>query len=175
MKSLEDAKNGLLRYWKLRPNGGTRTELINLATIEGFVEPLLNEWLDVFLQGFVDTGHIDTPDYDALTARLREVGYDRASRAVDGMFKYLTGTGAALWKIRNENRAQELQQALAVTQNELVALDAATTQVTNKLTGDAKTAALVAINEAQIKRNVVIARYQAQIDALLGISNEPDE
>lgn len=124
MKTLEDARDGLVRYWTLRPSGGTRAELLQLAVQQGFEEPLLAVWLDIFLQGFVAGGRIDTADYDGnLAPFVAEVGLERAKVAVAEVFEYLTRPGRPLEAIRLQNLVAQLGVAIADTDAKLVLVD----------------------------------------------------
>jgi hypothetical protein len=111
-KTLEDAFNGLLTYWNVRPSGGTRAELLQMAVANGFVEPLLNEWLDSFLMGFVSMGFIARPEYNLLAAKVEAAGLAAARVAATAVFEYLSGTGRPLHLIRNQNLAVTLQEQI---------------------------------------------------------------
>lgn len=169
-KTLEDARDGLLRYWKIRPDGGTRTELLQMAAAQGFEEPLLNEWLDVFLQGFVDIGRIDTPYYPALAALVATSPPEKIERAVDAMFTYLTRPGRPLFQIRLQNAAAQLQadvDALKVEVNRIAAAEVAVPSATN-LSQPNKAVCLAALAEAKVSRKRLIASKEAAIRDLLG-------
>lgn len=113
MKTLEDAFHGLLNYLAARPNGGSRAELIALAALNGFEEPLLNQWLDVFLAGFVDSGRIVAPDYDAnFVPLVVTLGPTKTVVAVTQVFEFLNRDGRRLDEVRRQDKIAELTELI---------------------------------------------------------------
>lgn len=97
MKTLDDAKNGLLQYLQANPDGGSRADLIAEATQAGFTEPLLNEWLDIVLVGLEEQGYIDGPDYDLhLVAKVAAVSSAKVKIALERTIEYMAREGALL-------------------------------------------------------------------------------
>ena len=131
--TLEDALQGLKNYWNLRPNGGTRTELIALARLKGFEEPLLNTWLDVFLTGFRDQGRIPTTTYRDLAAFVESVGPTIASRAAESVFVYLIRPGSELDRVRKLDRANATTAKIVTFQDEVTLLASAVTAASTAL------------------------------------------
>lgn len=159
-KTLEDARDGLVRYWTLRPSGGTRAELLALAVQQGFEEPLLAVWLDIFLQGFVDGGRIDAPNYDThLAPFVADVGLDRAKVAVSEVFEFLTRPGRALETIRKQNLVVQLAESIATMDAKLALVDQGLALAQQLLpSGGARAALIAAAQEGR-------ARLQAARDA----------
>jgi hypothetical protein len=131
--TLEDALTGLKNYWKVRPDGGTREELIAMARLKGFEEPLLNVWLDVFLQGFLDQGRIATATYAALAAVVATVGPTVASTAAESVFVYLMRNGSALDTIRKQGTIDLLNARITKLSDQILALASMATTATAAL------------------------------------------
>jgi hypothetical protein len=127
MKTLTDALNGLLLYWQTHPSGGNRAQLLSLALAQGFVEPVLSQWLDVFLAGLVDLGWIATADYDvSLAPKVAAIGPARAGDAARAVFDHLLESTLA--PIDAENQAQALAATLALLVTKLANVDAGISQ-----------------------------------------------
>lgn len=122
LKTLDDAFNGLLQYWQFRPNGGTRAELIQLATSQGFVEPVLNQWLDAFLGGCVTLGLIANPDYSELAARVATVSFEVAKDRAQVVYDYLLA-GRDLDPIAKANLIQVYDASIATLDDRLANID----------------------------------------------------
>jgi hypothetical protein len=159
--TLEDAFNGLLQYLQVRPDGGNRAELIQLAVQRGFQEPLLNEWLDVFLQGFVDLGFLTGANYDDdFAPRVEQVGFAVASRAARAVFLHLTESRRELDIVRMENSVAALNAQLTTLNNQLGLIQNGRNLVQNNFPANAtRVATLAAIDFA-------IAHQQRQITSV---------
>jgi len=145
--TLEDAFQGLLRYWRMRPDGGNRAELISAAIAQGFEEPLLNEWLDVFLQGFVDTAGMGmtVPDYDReLAPLIAKFGFAVAERSATAVFEHLIDSGRELDVIRKENSLVKSTATLEQMNAALLVIDQGITLASTLQDGDPKIALISA-------------------------------
>jgi hypothetical protein len=163
--TLDDAFSGLLRYWQLRPNGGSRAELLAMAVAQGFEEPLLNDWLDTFLQGFVDLGFLATPQYDeALVPKIQQVGVPTATKIATAVFLWQTSGSEALAEIRRLNQIQQTQDEIDTLTTQLARAATGRTQVeASAMTTAVKAATLGAIDlgvEVVEKR---VARLQQKL------------
>lgn len=166
--TLDDAFNGLLAYWKLRPNGGTKQELLALAVQKGFEEPLLAEWLGVFLAAFVEDRRIAEPDYDTgLAPLVAEIGVDAAALAARRVYEYLLRDGRALYRITRLNFANDLSDEIAALDTAIAALTSARTAVQSNFTGANKIAATTAIDEALDRRTRLKNSYTTRVAELL--------
>lgn len=164
--TLDDALTGLKNYWSLRPNGGTRTELIALARARGFEEPLLNVWLDVFLAGFRDQARIATATYPALAALVAQIGVPAAHKSAEAVFLYLTRPGSDLDRVRKQDMVKFLDAEIAVLAARLAEIDAMVTAVTDNLSPSPHLPVFVATiapgrDSAARKLAVVTARRDA--------------
>lgn len=159
--TLDDALKGLLQYWSVRPDGGNRAELINLAIAAGFQEPLLNGWLDVFLQGFVSTGYIEVANYDThLVPKLQAVGVPAAARAARAVFVHLTEQGSELDVVKKQNLLIGVDEMLATLATQINGLQNGIASVAAMSAFSGRAAILAAGNDG-------LARLQARRASLL--------
>lgn len=167
--TLEDAFRGLLEYWGARPSGGTRAELVALAVQRGFQEPLLNEWLDVFLAGFVECGYIAVPDYDAaLAPRVAEVGVATASRAAAAVFQLLTQQGDRLDVIRKQNAVAFIDAQLVTLANQRELVSSGRAAILSTFPSSAaRTATVTAVDFALAHQDRLIASATERRDQLV--------
>lgn len=167
--TLHDAFQGLLRYWKLRPNGGTKAELLALAVQQGFEEPLLDQWLTVFINGFAASKRITVATYDdGLAPLVAAIGVPAATIAATEVYEYLLRSGRALDTIKRLDAANHLQELIDTLNTDLARLASATTAVENNLNGVNRATALVAINEAVAGRQKRVQDLIARRLELLG-------
>jgi len=121
-KTLDDAIDGLVAYWAIRPAGGTKAELLSLAAAQGFTEPLLTQWLDALIIACVRLGLIVTGTYAALAAMRSGVTIEIATERIRMVFRHLV-TGRDLSPIQSLNVAQILDDLLAAQDARLANVD----------------------------------------------------
>jgi hypothetical protein len=121
-RALDEALEGLLAYWRVRPSGGTRAELLTLAAAQGFTEPALGQWLDALIAGFVRLGIIASATYAALATMRQTVGFDLAAERARLVYAHLLA-GRELEPIRKTNEAQLLDTLIAGLTSKIANVD----------------------------------------------------
>jgi len=121
-KTLDDAIDGLVAYWAIRPAGGTQAELLSLAAAQGFTEPLLTQWLGVLLTACVRLGLIATATYAALAAMRAAVTFDVARERIRMVFLHLV-SGRDLVPTQAANAVQIIDELIASVTTRLANID----------------------------------------------------
>jgi hypothetical protein len=151
-KTLQDAFEGLMTYWQGRPQGGSKAELMALAAQKGFKEPLLDEWLSVFLRGLKDVGLLEGEDYDTdLVPQLQKVGTTRAIKAARTIYNQQLAQGGDLRMVDLQLKITQAGDKVAHFVSRLAAVDSAQVWVAGNVTaGSIKTEATEAIERHHV-------------------------
>jgi len=167
--TLEQAFAGLLRYLDLRPDGGNRAELIAAAIAQGFEEPLLNDWLDVFLEGCVATScmGMPAPDYDReLAPRVQQFGLVVAKRALQSAFEHLRGNNHELDTVSKVNERDRLLERRQLLVQQLAVLDQGIDLALGLISGPPRFALLLAADVGRKRHMGLIATVTRRIQQL---------
>lgn len=165
-KTLDDAFEGLMRYLDLRPNGGTRTELMALAVQQGFEEPLLATWLNVFLQGLVDIGFINGTGYNQnFVPKVQEVGVPRTKKACQTVYEQQIASGDQLFRVRLQLEEGVLSEQVRTHEDHLSRLSAGRAwMLANAPDGLERQAVLAAVERAERAIDARRAAVQKVLD-----------
>lgn len=138
MIDIQGIYGALIELFGTAPNA-TRAQFITAVEDRGIATPTeTNRFLDKFLEIGAGMGLIASADFDVLTAKVREVGLDRATNGSRVIYdKLIAFVGFKIDELQDQLDA--MRAALAETEDDLSRVDSIRTWINNNAPGSSET------------------------------------